>query len=292
MTIPRSWSSIQKQRSIDQTLQLAKPAATDGRFKAGSFLGIICVIIITYSLIHSVYRYKQRPRSIIGNAFFYLIASPSKFTICIILAAIRVGYNVASSFSWSISPLNQDIDSGYLYGLGYAPLLLIIVVLNIYGYIDPNEDQALIKERVDRGRVIDAELGIEPGKRKPKWWKRLRPDYQNVSGTDPQTQLRALATEIGGGRATHQNMERSLEMGNMHYGHKSDDSKDSADFSKPMNPFTDEASESINSHTMLRDTAGNRTERLPSYASNGTSSSHETKDSQAQPQKVKSMLDI
>lgn len=290
MTIPRSWSSIQKQHNPQQSLDYAKPVATDGRFKAGSIMAIVCVLIICYSLVHSIYWYKERPHSRIRSALFYVISAPSKFVIAIILASIHVGFNVASSFDWTLSPLKYNVNDGYLYGLGYAPMFLIIVVLNIYGYIDPNEDRALIAQRIERGRVLDAELGIEAGKRKPAWWKRLRPGAQNVAGTDPHSRLRALATEIGGGAPTTRNMERYVEMGNMQIGQRHDD-KDMDMFTKPLDPFSDQASDSVKTDTGLHQE--HRTGRMPSDAgSHITTSSGGSRASQVQPQRVRSMLDI
>jgi hypothetical protein len=142
---------------------------------------------------------------------------PTKLALVILLALVRVGYTIAAAFVWNISPLKYNVQAGWLYGLGYAPVLLIIIVLNIWGYIDPNEDRALIAQRAERTATIDAELGIDRASQKPSWWSKLHGD----SHLDAEQRLRRLVmaapspNAIGGGRATHTKLERAIEMGNM-----------------------------------------------------------------------------
>ncbi|PGH12376.1 hypothetical protein AJ79_04324 [Helicocarpus griseus UAMH5409] len=296
MVIPRSWNAIQKQRSDSQTIDVAKPSATDPRIKAGSIIAVVCLLVICYSLLHSIYRYIERPTSRLRYMTFYISSAPLKFILCIILAGVRVGFGVASAFTWDISPVKYDGHVGWLYGLGYTPALLILVVLNIWGFIDPNEDRALIAQRRERGRSIDAELGIEPGKRKPAWWRRLRPDHQHGYGGDPNSRLKALTTEVGGGRPTQKNLENSLEMGAIPAGkpgqHGQDsEKKDATNSSTVMqsDPFADPNAIS-NSSTLLN--PPDRTARPSSRSgSQATLSSGETL-TQSQPQKIRSMLDV
>ncbi|EEQ85720.1 hypothetical protein, variant [Blastomyces dermatitidis ER-3] len=294
MVIPRNWNSIPKQRSEDQTMSVAKPSATDGRFKAGSILAAVCLVIICYSLGHSVYRYKERPVNRSSLITFYLTSAPLKFIICIILTGLRVGFGVASTFSWDISPVKYDGNAGWLYGLGYAPALLVLVVLNIWGYIDPNEDKYLIEQRRERGRAADAELGIEAGKRKPAWWRRLHPDFQHVSGNDPNARLKALTTEIGGGRPTQKNLEHYIEMGTISTGTR-DQSGHTYDVESPSkiipnDPIADSVSR-INTSIPLNPTGQKM--RPPSRSgSQATLSSGETLHQTQPPQKVRSMLDV
>ena len=295
MTIPRSWSPIEQQRSLEQQEDKAKPSATDGRFKASSFIAVVCLLIICYGLEHSVYRYKSRPNSLLGSATFYLSAVPSKFLIVIPLSAIRIGYGIASTFLWPISPLKFDGNAGWLYGLGYAPALLIIIVFNIYGYLDNNEDSELIAQRAKRGRDIDEELDMGRFK-KPGWWRRMRGDFNPATaGMDADSRLKALASEIGGGRATQRNIERSVEMGNMNYlpdrkdidrdpaGPAEADRWDNADLTSP---FTDNPRQD---NLMTSQPAS---ARHPSNGSLLTTSSGGSSASQARPQVIKSMLDV
>lgn len=84
----------------------------------------------------------------------------------IAILLINIGYAIASSFTWSISPLNADVHPGFLYGLGYTPVIIITFLFNFCGYCEPNEDKALILLRGDS-------LGPKKYrfKRKaPLWW--------------------------------------------------------------------------------------------------------------------------
>jgi len=217
MTIPRSWTSIQKQHSLDQQNALAKPAATDPRFKAGAVLALCAVFATIYSLRHSIHYYKPRSRGALRSCWGGIHFTPTKFILIIALALVRVGYAIAAAWIWRISPLKYNVQPAYLYGLGYAPPLLIIIVLNIWGYIDPNEDRALMAERGRRTATIDAELGIDRASLKPSWWSKMHGD----SHLTAEQRLRDLANAgpapngIGGGRATHKKLERAIEMGNM-----------------------------------------------------------------------------
>lgn len=210
MTIPRSWNAIQLQRSPDQTLARAKPSATDARFKAGSVLAVVCVFLIIYSLQHSIYQYKPRSKT------SWVRHIPLKFVLVLPLVAVRVAYGVASAFEWTISPLKLHVNNGWLYGLGYAPIILVLFIFNIWGGIDENEDRALITQRTARGRLADEELGLQ--NKKPAWWRHLRSGY---TGNDPESRLKALTTEISGPGAapgtanTYQRGLDSIEMGHI-----------------------------------------------------------------------------
>jgi hypothetical protein len=217
MTIPRSWNSVQKQRSLDQQDALAKPSATDSRFKAGAVLAFCAWLVIVYALRHNIHYYKPKSKGPFRSCWGFVRYTPLKLVLVISLALVRVGYACAAAWDWSISPLKYNVQVGWLYGLGYAPVLLIIIVLNIWGYIEPNEDRALIAQRAERTASIDAELGIDRSTHKPSWWSKMHGD----SHLDTEQRLRNLVSAgptpgaIGGGRATHMKLERSIEMGNM-----------------------------------------------------------------------------
>ncbi|KAI1939986.1 hypothetical protein LOZ66_002421 [Ophidiomyces ophidiicola] len=213
LTIPRSWTNIQKQRSFDQQETLARPTATDGRFKSASFVAIVCVLLICYSLGHSLYRYKSRPQGRV-NVAYYIAVTPLKFTLTIPIAALRIGFGIVSVFEWTISPLKYNGNPGWIYGFGYTPILLILTIFNIYGYLDPNEDQDLIRQRIERGRSADDELGVDRKSKKPHWWHRSRPDFTvGPTGTDLDSRFRCLVPQVGGGAATQQNIQKNIEMG-------------------------------------------------------------------------------
>lgn len=150
LTIPRSWTPIQLQRSPDQLLSQALPTATDARFKAAAITAIAGVLVICYSLEHSIYRYIARPADRIRMRTFYLVSAPSQFVVAIAILSVKVGYGIASAFAWTVSPLNANVNPAWLYGLGYTPILLIIMLFNLCGLCDLNEDKTLLLLRGDR----------------------------------------------------------------------------------------------------------------------------------------------
>ncbi|RAK88956.1 hypothetical protein BO79DRAFT_228414 [Aspergillus costaricaensis CBS 115574] len=179
LTVPRSWTAIEMQRSLDQQLNEAKPVATDVRWRAAGFVAIAGVLVICYSLEHSIYRYRARPTSTIGQLLFYLNAAPSQFLIGIVLLGIKIGYAIASAFDWTISPLRYGVDSGWFYGLGYTPVLLLLILFNICGFCELNEDKALIVQRDEFDHAVADAVGV--GQRKPSWWKKSRTFVRELS---------------------------------------------------------------------------------------------------------------
>ncbi len=205
MIIPRPWTAIQYQRSPEQANALARPSGTDARFKAGGFLAFLAWCTICYSLRHSIHHYKARNRGS-WNSFRGLLGyCPWKFRLAIPLLLIKIVYAIASSVVWTINPMKFDGNAGWLYGLGSTPAILIILIFEIWGFLEPNEDRALLKQRAERGRITDAELGI---RQKPSWWSKMSGDQHWTN----EQRLRALTTEIGGGRPTTQNVERTIEL--------------------------------------------------------------------------------
>ncbi|KAF7593439.1 hypothetical protein BBP40_011542 [Aspergillus hancockii] len=169
LTVPRSWSAIELQRSPEQAALNARPVATDIRWRTAGFMALTGMLVICYSLEHSIYRYKPCPASTAGQILFYLNAAPSQFLVVIAILGVKIGYAIASSFDWTVSPLKYDVDSGWIYGLGYTPALLIILVFNVCGFCELNEDKALITQR------DELETGLAgDGKKSGRWWKRKK----------------------------------------------------------------------------------------------------------------------
>ncbi|KAI9881193.1 MAG: hypothetical protein M1830_007171 [Pleopsidium flavum] len=269
MTIPRPWVNIEYQRSPQQQNDYAKPSGTDARFKAGAFLAFLAWCMICYSLQHSIHYYKPRNRGLWNSFIGFLHWAPAKFLLIIPLTAVRVGYDIASSFEWSISPLKYDVNAGWMYGLGYAPAFLVILLVDIWGYFDPNEDRELLRLRAERGRTIDAELGLN---QKPTWWSKLHGDNH----LSAESRLKAMTTEIGGGRATQRNLERTIELGTMPAARPREEHED---------PFSDEAAE--------EPPKGRPTTTLSSDDGESRRTSVRTMSSTtSRPQQVRSMLDI
>ncbi|KAI5307056.1 hypothetical protein KEM56_005234 [Ascosphaera pollenicola] len=215
LTAPRSWTHLEKQRSPDQTEAEAKPAATDIRFKAASIFSFLSFITILYGLGHSIYRYTTHPRNKLMKFCFYPIAVPFKYTLCLALLLIRLIYGVISVWNWRLSPAKYDGDPAILYGLGYTPALLIIIILNIWGYFEENEEKLLIQQREQIDLQMDNELGIDRRAAKPVWWKRMRPDYHPGFGHDANGKLRTLVMHVGGGAPTQKTIQRDVEMTNI-----------------------------------------------------------------------------
>ncbi len=178
-------------------MAVAKPMATDGRFKASAILLCVSLFVIMANIRHILYHYKPRrhgPFSLIPSAVHYL---PARFFLNIILIAIYLAYLVASTWKFEISLMKYNASPSWGFCFGYAPCLLIIIVFNAWGFLEENEDKQLIKQRTERGLAADAEIGII---RKPSWWSKARGDAApHVSGRadEPPTSGKD-AVELGG----------------------------------------------------------------------------------------------
>ena len=267
MVIPRNWGGIDSQGSALQIDTEARPTATDLRFKVGAFFIFAAWCLICYNLRHSIHYYKPRNRGPINSLAGFVRYVPGKFLLVIPLAGVVVGYSIATSFLFDISPLKYNVGSGWMWGLGQAPIILILFVLEIWGYVDENEDKVLLRQRRDYGRAVDAELGLG---RKPGWWSQRRGDIQLTD----EERLKALASEVGGGPATRKNIEQTLELGNMPVRPRGED------------PFSDNATTTI-APSETGDDSPERMERMQS-----TRDSTYSVTAQTQPTKIKSMLDV
>lgn len=195
MVFPRSWTPIELQRSPSQVILKAEPSATDTRFKAAAFLLFCSWLVAFFSLCHSIFHYN--PRTL-----------PMKQPLLLFFSLIMIGYEATIAFDFSISPLNQHGNVAIIYGLGWTPIFLIMVIMEVWGYLKPNEDRVLIRQRRIRGAEIDQELGLV---KKPHWWRRLHNDH-NLNVHD---QIARNVNEIGGGAATTKNLSRAIEMGDL-----------------------------------------------------------------------------
>lgn len=168
LVIPRGWTFVQKQRSQDQISSLAIPAALDARFKAGSVLAVVCLGFIVFRLAYSSRVYRVR--------------IPGVLLQVVLLVAIRLAYMIGGSWVWQISPYRLDVHIGWLYGLGYAPILLILCLLNLRGYLNENEEKVLIAQRASRGDEGGIRLESRPSYPRGNlgdasansWWSRSR----------------------------------------------------------------------------------------------------------------------
>lgn len=141
-------------------------------------MALVAVFVICYSLEHSVYRYIPKPisrgRGMGTQAMFYIHSAPSHFLVAIILLLIKSSYDIASAWNWDISPLRYGVHPGWIYGLGFTPALLLLILFNIIGLCEVNEDKALIAQRVELEDALasDTPLGMRKS-RVDKWIGRL-----------------------------------------------------------------------------------------------------------------------
>jgi hypothetical protein len=194
-TAPRSWSKIPKQGGAEQQNTIAGPIATDVRFKLGSMLLGVAWLVVVYCVQHNLYYYRllshparSTGRIRIGAAATVIRYLPIKYTMAIIVVAVRIAYGVACAFNFQISVLKYNSNALWPYILGYLPCVLVLAIFNIWGFIDKNEDKELIRQRVERGHVADQELGIA---QKPNWWSKIHGDAH----LDDMSRLRNMVAD-------------------------------------------------------------------------------------------------
>ncbi|KAF8471990.1 hypothetical protein BDZ91DRAFT_760594 [Kalaharituber pfeilii] len=131
LSVLRTWTPIQKQHIT---------AATDLPFRASSLFAVFALLVIIASAINSRYYYRH--------------PIPLKILLCVLLAFIRIVYGIICVFStstgWEISVLNAKANPGYVYGLGYAPIVQVLLVMCVGGLREANEDLEIIRLRRER----------------------------------------------------------------------------------------------------------------------------------------------
>ena len=180
------------QRTPEQTLGIAKPAATDGRFKAASFCLLVAWLTIVASLGYTIKLFHPRRKGLLNKTVDSLRAVPLRFHLIIPLALVVVAYQALAAFQFEYSPLNVSGHVAAIYAGGYLPILLILLVQIIHGWRAPNEDKELIRQRRARHEALDRDLGIVY---KPAWWKRVK------HGNGPSSMRDIIAqnvNEVGG----------------------------------------------------------------------------------------------
>ena len=206
MIVPRSWGRIEKQRDDAQTDRYAAPTATGIRPKIAAFFLLASWLITVGSLRHSIKNYMPRNRGIVNRLIGFVGATPPRFVLLLIFSLAMIAYQAlcAWEFQWSVLKVKGDRAAIYLGG--YLPSLLILLVQIVYGWISPNEDRELIRQRRERGVETDRDLGLV---KKPAWWRRLNPDYV-AGGESMRDRIARNVNEIGGGRATTRGIDTSL----------------------------------------------------------------------------------
>lgn len=305
MVIPRGWSAAEKQRDPKQQNDYAKPMATDVRFKVAALFLFASWLAIVFSLWHSIKHYKARNRGLFNSVVGGIGYTPVQFILTLSLALILVGYTAASAFIFDIGVIKVQMEGEpsnvpWLYSLGWTPIILIILVQEISGYLLPNEDRELIRQRRERGAAIDREIGII---KKPHWWSRLHED-QNLNVRDV---IARNLKEVGGGQATMHNLDKAIEMGNMpssrtYAGQEGSLSRDQtpaavkigASLLFPIPTAASEMSDPLNDGMIVSEIEGrdSRYERSPGSASDRSLSTQSANPFSVAPQRVRSMLDV
>lgn len=127
MIFPRRWTNIELQRSPSQTYLRARPFATDIRFKIAAFSLLASWSIICLFLSLSYKQFKlgiHSPEH--GSRNCQLI--PPRLIILISSSLIMVTYNTVCAFDFTISPMNVHCDLGFMYGLGWGVIALILII--------------------------------------------------------------------------------------------------------------------------------------------------------------------
>lgn len=167
---------------------VAEPSATDIRWKVAGFFAIASWGIILYSLYHSIKHYKENSSALLDKVKIFFKHCPTKFYIYLSILHIRIIYSIASAWTWNISILKHDVSPMWPFAVGYGSVLVLLLIMNIYGYKEQNEDRILITQRMERGREHDAALGVM---KKPGWWSRMHSEYKLTT----EERRRALTME-------------------------------------------------------------------------------------------------
>ncbi|KAI1822214.1 hypothetical protein F4861DRAFT_515656 [Xylaria intraflava] len=195
VVIPRNWGNVELQRSPEQTVQKAIPASTDSRFKIAPFFLFISWLTIVVSLWHSIRHYEARNRGWLNRIVGFIRYVPFRFILMIPLALVIIAYQALAAWDFNLSPLKKDTNLVAMYVGGYVPSLLLVIILCVSGFMRPNEDKELIRQRRERGAETDKELGLT---KKPAWWRRLNGDVG--TGDHVRDQLNRNVREVNGGR--------------------------------------------------------------------------------------------
>jgi hypothetical protein len=278
MIIPRPWTPLEKQNSISQQEDIAKPSGTDVRQKAGGIMAACAFLVICFSLHHSLKHYKPRASGLWNKINSFCHYCPTKIFLSLVVLAIRVAYAIASAWIWDISIFKYDVDIGWPFGLGFGSTIVIMVILEIFGAIEENEDRVILSQRRERGRDADRELGLV---KKPNWWSKSQGD----SHLNDEERLKALATEVGGGRPTARNITANVELTNMNLRNRSRDTPRAANRSTDQSP-------SVDSMSGNRFTVSRTESDTSSTMSGATRNTERTLAENAQPQVIRSMLDV
>ncbi|CAN6668554.1 hypothetical protein TRVA0_040S01156 [Trichomonascus vanleenenianus] len=143
MTVLRNWSNIKTANAEH---------AIDGRWKAGGFFAIIAWLQII--------------AQIVVTRLYYKVPRVPMIIVCVLICvAALVAFNM--TFMWSgtrYSPFNVHSSVPFVVLLGYLPIVLMVVFMNLSGLARENEDKVILSLRRERDRANTAAL-MEQAKR-------------------------------------------------------------------------------------------------------------------------------
>ena len=152
--------------------------------------------------------YYPRNRGVINRAIGFFKYTPSRFLLLLPVAAAIPTFQALVAWEFAWSPLNVKGLSAAIYAGGYLPTLLIIFIQVVFGFMTPNEDLELKRQRRVRGVDLDRELGIV---HKPTWWRRIRDGGVSEANMNMRDRIAKNVREVGGGRATARNIQARNE---------------------------------------------------------------------------------
>lgn len=130
---------------------------------------------------------------------------PLRLILIIPLSLALIAYQVFISFVWEFSIIRFDGVVPVIFAWGFGPSLLILYIQIAYGYASPNEDKELLRQRRERGDMINRELGFV---QKPAWWRRVRGDHLGTLRDKILRNVKEVGGEHGVGRRVEDDMER------------------------------------------------------------------------------------
>lgn len=158
-----------------------------------------------FSLHHSIRHYKPRHRGLWNRGVGLARAVPLRFALILPLCLGLIVYQALISFSWEFSIVRYDGMVPVIFAWGYGPTALILYIQIAYGFTSPNEDKELVRQRRERGDLVNRELGIV---KKPAWWRRVRGDHLGTLHDKIKRNVKEVGGERGVGRRVENDMER------------------------------------------------------------------------------------
>ncbi|KAK9241241.1 hypothetical protein V1525DRAFT_392538 [Lipomyces kononenkoae] len=128
LTVLRNWGLL---------IQVNSTFVTDNRWKAGVFFGLIALFII-FVQVGVTYYYYHPPKL------------PWKLPLCYVGVTVLVAYSIGFSFDEKISPFSSHANVLAVALWGYLPVIYIIVVMNVCGHYQMNDDLVILKEANER----------------------------------------------------------------------------------------------------------------------------------------------